>query len=195
MLRAARDQFARVLGTVPKAFRPGNFSASDDTFQALVDAGFTHGSVSQPQRLMPDCKADWRGACRRVHWAGGQSRLVPGDLDFVEVPLTVDPDDTDDWTGTGDLRFEGADAEKIIRGIRKEIKNQIDAQVPLKHLCFFTHNFVQYWEDGEAVELARLKKVLAEVPRVAGEFGLTAKGATLADVREAFVEKCPLNAK
>ncbi len=191
MLRAARDQWAQALGFLPKAFRPGNFSANDDTFHALVDTGFTHGSVSEPERLMPDCKADWRGACRHVRRASAESRLVPGELDFVEVPLTVDPDERDDWTGTGDIRFEGADAEKIIRAAGKEIGSQIDAQAPLKHLCFFTHNFVQYWPDGEPRELARLKEVVAELPRIAGHYGLVVNGAVLRQVREAFVAGCP----
>ena len=59
----------------------------------------------------------------------------------------------------------------------------------LKHLCFFTHNTVQYWPapGGDALEQGRLKEVVARLPAIAGEFGLEIRGGTIDEVRRAFI--------
>lgn len=189
MLSEALAQVGDHLGDRPRAFRGGNFSANDDLFRVLVDLGFSHGSVSQPGRSVPRYKACWKDADPDVHFAHRAFRHVPGDLDFVEVPLTSDRTRTDHWTGVGDVRIEGATAEEIARAVRQEVGRQVGDDVALKHVCILTHNTVNYWSEDPAVKGRRrvLLDALQQIREIASDLGLKVQGATLRDVREAFL--------
>lgn len=190
MLNEAIDQVGDALGDRPRAFRGGNFSANDDTFRVLCDLGFTHGSVSQPGRSVPRFRACWHQANLDVHFAHKAFRLVAGDLNFVEVPLTSDQLRTDHWTGVGDVRVEGATAEEIGKAVRQEVGRQVGDDVPIKHVCILTHNTVNYWSTDEAEKGRRgvLLQALAYIHEIAEDLGLEAKGATIQTVRNAFVD-------
>jgi hypothetical protein len=190
LLSESLSQTADALSFAPLAFRPGNFSANDESFKAIVGAGFTHGSVSQPGRCAPRVKAVWSGAPLTVHRAHPSFRLIPGKLDFVEVPATSDQSRRDHWTGVGDIRFEDADADRIKKALRQEIGQQVSEKAPLNHVCLYTHNFVQYWPDSGGESRSRLgvlKETLAALPEIANDFGLSVKGATTSMVRQAFI--------
>ena len=188
ILDQARNQLADALGFAPMAFRPGNFSANDDTFVALDAVGFLCGSVSQPGRCVPKLRAVWTGATRAVHRAHRAFRLIPGDLDFVEVPLTVGAIPSDHWTGVEDTRFEDREASDVLRAIEATLQWQTENNAQLKHLCFFTHNFVSY-DDNDAAGPSRLpvlRSVLEGIPEVADQFGLEPQGCTVSAAAEAF---------
>jgi peptidoglycan/xylan/chitin deacetylase (PgdA/CDA1 family) len=69
VLGRAMDEFTAGLGERPKFFRPGCFSANDETFRVLVDLGFSGGSVSIPGRIWPERYCVWSGAYPYTHRA------------------------------------------------------------------------------------------------------------------------------
>ena len=189
LLSGALDQAAAGLGQQPRAFRGGNFSANDETYEVLVDLGFTHGSVSQPGRAVTRFRAVWTDACPDVHRAHRAFRMSPGDLDFVEVPLTSDRSVTDHWTGVGDVRIESTTPAAVGKAVRNEVGRQVAEGTPLKHVCLFTHNTVNYWSSAvsEKGKQGVLNASLDEICEAADELGLAPIGSTLSDVREAFL--------
>jgi len=189
ILSEALVQVEDLLGDRPRAFRAGNFSANDETFRILGELGFTHGSVSQPGRSAPQYRACWADADPDVHFAHDAFRLVAGDLDFVEVPLTSDRERTDHWTGVGDVRVEGATPVEIAKAVRQEVGRQVGNDVPVKHVCLLTHNFVNYWSDQaeERGRLGVLTEALDLIDEIADDLGLAVRGSTIGDVRDAFL--------
>jgi hypothetical protein len=199
ILGQARDQWAEAVGWTPAAFRSGNFSANDSTFSVLAALRFKCGSVSQPGRFAPQCKAVWTGAVRGVHRAHKCFRLLEGDLDFVEIPPTVDTTRTDHWTGVGDARLEDWEAPDILNAIADSLKWQQENSTPIKHICLFTHNYVNYSPEDVAVPAVHrnimvgksrrpvVKGVLAALPRLAEPYGLDVKGCTLSQLREHYL--------
>lgn len=191
ILSDALLQVGECLGVRPRSFRGGNFSANDDTFRVLADLDFTHGSVSQPGRSAPRFKACWHNAHLDVHCAHGAFRHVPGDLNFVEVPLTSDQLRTDHWTGVGDVRIENASAQEIAKAVRQEIGRQVGDDVPIKHVCLLTHNFVNYWSEDENEKGRRgvLMETIRLIEEIATDLGLKVQGATTEMVRNAYMGK------
>lgn len=189
LLAAALEQTSEGLGARPYAFRGGNFSANDSTFAVLADLGFTHGSVSQPGRVAPQYRAVWAGADPDVHRAHRTFRLIAGDLDIVEVPLTSDRARTDHWSGVGDVRFETASAPQIVIAVRQEVQRQIATGAPFLHACLMTHNFVDYSSDDLAIDGRRgvLLEAIIAIREYAEEQGLALRGATISEARRAFL--------
>lgn len=187
ILRDARDQWADAIGHMPAAFRPGNCSANDATYGILESLGFTCGSVSIPGRCKASFYAIWTDADRTVHRANHAFRMVAGDLDFVEVPITTDCRVTDHWSGTGDVRFETAEVPAIVAGATDHLQAQVDARSRIKHLCLFTHNSVCY-DPKEAENRANvLLGVMEQLPDIAAQFGLEPEGCTVSGMRTAFL--------
>jgi hypothetical protein len=190
-LLEAKKQWEDALGFSAKCIRPGNFSANDNTFLLLSKTGFTHGSISQPGRNFNNYKANWEGACRNVHRAHKAFRLIEGDLDFIEVPATTGStiNDKVGWGGFGDIRLEGTDIKTITAVIKNDIERQLNEGVKYKHLCFFTHNFANYWNDSSVSGSLRkmIDQLTTMLPEIAVEYGLNLKGATIGKVRETFL--------
>ena len=90
ILTEAIDRWEAVFDEHPRYVRPGVFSANDATYQVLDDIGFLGGSVSTPGRVKPDAAAVWAGAPVDPHRGHAAFRMLPGDLDFVDAPVTVD---------------------------------------------------------------------------------------------------------
>lgn len=90
LLSESAVRWEQALGVRPRYFRPGTFSANDATGEVLARLGFRGGSLSCPGRMFPDLYAVWSGAPPDPHYLHSSFRLMPGDLDFVNVPLTVD---------------------------------------------------------------------------------------------------------
>lgn len=189
LLAEALAQTAEGLGAQPSAFRGGNFSASDETFEVLEDLGFTHGSVSQPGRAVTRFRAVWTDACPDVHRAHRAFRMAPGNLDFVEVPLTSDRERRAHWTGVGDVRIESTTPDEIAVAVRQEVSRQVAEDAPVKHVCFLTHNTVNYWSDQASDREKRgvLTEAIRRIEEIADELSLDVNGATVGEVREAFL--------
>jgi len=181
LLESGRGRVADALGEAPRAFRPGCFSASEDTFSILADLGFTHGSVSLPGRVLPDVSAHWAGAQPFAHRAPG--------TDFLELPTAVDLSEVAGPAGgTGDatqLRLERPGIEEWGPDlIRRHLQAQIDEDWWLKSLVVMTHNTREYGDPDEPARRA-LEAVADAIDEAADEAGLSIVPATLAEVRTA----------
>ncbi|GMU21260.1 MAG: hypothetical protein AMXMBFR13_13530 [Phycisphaerae bacterium] len=173
------------LGVEPKAFRGGNFSASDDTFAVLDALGFRHGSISDPGRDAPQYHAVWKGTVVDPHWAHARDRLKPGQLRFLEVPLTTDPQRRHPNGFPYELRIESGEFERWHRPIIEAALARMEADRPrLRVLSIFTHNYFDY-SNPEAVQSRTLQGYIAYIKQLRRRFRVV--GATLADIRDAFV--------
>lgn len=90
ILAEAIDRWETIFDEHPRYVRPGVFSASDATYRILDDLGFAGGSVSTPGRVKPEAAAVWAGAPVDPHRGHAAFRMLPGELDFVDAPVTVD---------------------------------------------------------------------------------------------------------
>jgi peptidoglycan/xylan/chitin deacetylase (PgdA/CDA1 family) len=147
ILRTGMEIFAGEMGFEPKDFTPGYASANDYTYPALESLGFTHGLVSIPTRNLPQCACVWSGSPLSIHYPHRYNRLLTGNVDFVEIPSTVDVDSRM-WGGAHpqDLRIELVDAKNHWYTIHKNVKRQVLAgeTIPVKHLVACTHNTFDY---------------------------------------------------
>lgn len=171
------------MGKRPRYFRPGTFSANDSTFAVLDELGFLGGSVSIPGRVYPDLNAVWAGATLDPHRGNRSFRQVPGDLDFVNIPLSVDISSQQDRGGRlfyWDLRpdWESADYRAIATNIVSQVKSRAPA-VPVIHMD--THNDNDYGDDADRV-CRNFETVLAEITRACRAAGAEPVGATFADI-------------
>ncbi len=159
ILKEAVSIWQQALGKIPRSFRPGNFSANDSTFKALYTVGFRQGSVSAPEREMAEARAVWRGTYPYAHHAHPAFRLISGDLDFYEVPVTEDWDRRI-WEGASamELRIEMGSAEDHYCTIKKRISDMIEKKIPTKTLVAITHNTFDYKNKVE-----RQREVLEKV--------------------------------
>ncbi len=145
ILSEAMDRFVDAMGASPKAFSPGYFSANDYTFPLLAELGFSHGCMSVPGRVLPECASVWAGAPLDTHYANPNNRLLAGGLDFVNFPATVDPDSLM-WGGKHpqDLRVELVDAKNHWYTIAKAVERQMHNPPPICTIRVTTHNTFEY---------------------------------------------------
>ncbi len=85
----AMQVWESALGSPPSYFRAGYFSASDETPGVLEDLGFAGGSLSNPGRVLPGHHSVWTGAEPYPHRVDRKCRLIEGDSDFINVPVSV----------------------------------------------------------------------------------------------------------
>jgi len=172
LLSQAAELWADALGRRPKSFRPGNFSANDATFRALYEVGFRQGSVSAPERVMPEYKAVWAGTAPYPHHVYPYFRLIPGELDFYEVPVTEDWDQRL-WSGKSamELRVEMAGVEVHKQTIDKRIADMVEKRIPVKAIVAITHNYFEY-DNPDAPKQQTLEGMAAYIWEAAERYGL-----------------------
>lgn len=191
VLRRAADRFAAVMGRPPKSVCVGYHSANDYTYPLLVALGFTHGKASCPTRVLPECASVWAGAPLDAHYAHPYNRLLPGWLDFVELPGTVDPDSRM-WGGRHpqDLRVELVDAKNHWYTVAKAVDRQLRDQPAVKYLEIATHNIFEY---GNPADFRRetLEKMIAHARSILADRGCTLIPATAETIAAAFRAACP----
>ena len=187
MYDAAVQRFADAVGFRPTAFRSGSFSANDMTFPAIVQAGFRCCSSSLPERKMIEYKANWSESVQHVHFAHPSNRLLEGNLDLVEVPLSADPD-TMLWSGLHphDIRVELFDGNNHHLLIEKILVREKTRPVKIKAIVTLTHNIFEYGHIDDPRHITMKKMItdfnkLAEthnvrfVPATIGQIALTYK--------------------
>lgn len=171
------------LGRRPRYFRPGTFSANDSTFPVLAALGFRGGSVSIPGRVYPDLNAVWAGCVPDPHRGHRSFRQLAGDLDFVNIPLSVDLSSTE-RRGTRqfcwDLRPDWlqADYAAIARNIVGQVLAR-DPPVPVVHMV--THNDNDFSDPADRV-CRNFATVLEAIEAACAAHGVAPEGATFADV-------------
>lgn len=183
ILSEATDMWMAGLGKRPRYFRPGTFSANDRTFGVLDTLGFLGGSCSIPGRVYPDLNAVWAGATPDPHRANATFRQLPGDLDFVDIPLSVDLSSHEVRGGRQfcwDLRpdWEKADYRAVATNIVAQVIERNPA-VPVIHMV--THNDNDYADPADRVR-RNFQTVLEQIDAAIRRAGATPQGATFADV-------------
>lgn len=187
------DLFAQHFGYRPLAFTPGYCSANDHTYPALEALGFRHGSVSLPTRNLPQCACVWGSSPQDAHYAHRHNRVLAGDVDFVDVPFTVDVDSRL-WGGAHpqDLRIELVDAKNHWYTLHKSVQRQLalGEKLPVRYLKAFTHNVFDY---GDPRDFRRetLVGVIAAARQICEQAGARLLPATTADIAAAFRARVP----
>jgi len=170
------------LGHRPKYFRPGTFSANDNTFRVLAEMGFVGGSISCPGRMFPELAAVWVGAPLDPHRAHPHFRHLAGDLPFVNVPLSVDGSEAGSGGGhrLRDLRpdYVEADYLRIATNIVSETKRR-DPAVPV--VMIVSHNDNDYTDPNDRVA-KNLRRSLDAVVAATRAAGFEPRGSTIAAV-------------
>ncbi len=143
MISVVKDRWAEAMGFEPKSFCMGYATANDFTYAILDELGFTHGQVGVPGRSIPDTACFWEGFPLDIHYANRYNRMYPGDLDFIDIPYTVDPESRI-WGGKAYLALyiEQVDAKNHWYTINKTVLRQKDDDsIPVKFIRTVTHNF------------------------------------------------------
>ena len=188
ILKEGVDLFADAMGRPPAVFTPGYFSANDHTFPALEALGFTHGTVSMPTRNLPQCACVWGGSPLDIHYPHRYNRSLAGDVDFVDIPPTVDVESRM-WGGAHpqDLRIELVDAKNHWYTIHKNVKRQVEAgsEVPVKYLKALTHNIFDY-SDARDFRRETMLGVVSSVREICERQGCAFVPATAAEIARTY---------
>jgi peptidoglycan/xylan/chitin deacetylase (PgdA/CDA1 family) len=192
MIREAADRFAQVMGCLPKTFCPGYASANDHTFGVLEELGFTHGMVSIPTRQLAQCASLWAGAPLDPHYPHRYNRCLTGDVNFVELPPTVDPDSRM-WGGLHpqDLRVELVDAKNHWYTMHKAVNRQLTKNTPLCQLHALTHNVFDFSEPQNFRRETYLK-MTEGAKHIAEENHLIFESVTLGEMAQNYRALVPL---
>lgn len=194
ILKEGVDAFADAIGRPPTVFTPGYFSANDHTFPALEALGFTHGTVSMPTRNLPQCACVWGSSPLDIHYAHRYNRSLAGDVDFVDIPPTVDVDSRM-WGGAHpqDLRIELVDAKNHWYTIHKNVQRQVEngSGIPVKYLKALTHNIFDY-ANADDFRRETLVGVVSAVREICEQLGCAMVPATAAEIAEAYRTRVPL---
>jgi peptidoglycan/xylan/chitin deacetylase (PgdA/CDA1 family) len=186
--------FGEVLGMRPLSFTPGYYSANDYTFPALEALGFRHGTVSLPTRDLPQCASIWGSAPLDAHYPHRYCRSLCGDVDFVEIPPTVDPS-TRMWGGAHplDLRIELVDAKNHRYTLQKAIQRLLEAgdRIPVKVLKATTHNVFDF-SDPRDFRRETLLGVVQAARELAERAGCRLIPATTAEIAARYRAANPL---
>lgn len=138
VLRLAVERFADAYGRRPLTARTTHFSASDETFAVLADAGFRQSSISSPGRLVPKYHSRWDGAIPGPHFANAADRLAVGSLPLLEIPVTTDPTQRRDGNAP-ELRIEnGTVSEWHAPLVRAQLERQFASGERWPTLVFVT---------------------------------------------------------
>ena len=150
MIESAAERFYDAIGSRPRSFRSGAFSASDATFQVLYELGFRQGSLSIPGRDLPRDAVAWNGAEPDPHYVNPADRLSAGVLPFLELPVTSDPDRFYRRGFPYELCIENSGVEDWHRPLIERSLERLEAdQAPFRTLCLFTNNAPAYHRADE----------------------------------------------
>jgi len=147
ILTLAKADWEQTLGVPLTTFRCGFCSANDYTYPILNDLGVRQSSTAMPGRYLPALAARWTGVHPYPHHTSPKSRLVCGDLELYEVPLTSHPYQwgDDDRTAALDLRPDRELPLDDYRGIiDASVEAMLRADPPVKAIVAITHNTIDY---------------------------------------------------
>lgn len=193
IVREGMDALSQAMGRAPLAFTPGYGSANDHTFPVLESLGLKHGLVSIPTRNLPQCACVWGSSPLEPRYPHRWNRCLCGDVDFVDVPPTVDVESRM-WGGAHplDLRVELVDAKNHWYTIQKNVKRLIAAgdKTPVKHLKAVTHNIFDF-SDARNFRRETLLGIITGARQICEKEGVRLVAATTADIAAAFRATVP----
>ncbi|MBN2296810.1 MAG: polysaccharide deacetylase family protein [Pirellulales bacterium] len=186
MYDMAIRRFTDAVGFRPTSFRTGSFSANDMTFPAVAQVGFRCCSSSLPERRMTKFRANWSGAVPHVHFAHSSNRLLEGDLDLVEVPVTGDPDSML-WSGLHpqDLRVELFDAKNQFFLIDKMLVREKARAAKVRAIVTLTHNIFEYGRVDDFRHVT-MKQMIADFQSLARKHEVRLVPATIGQIADAY---------
>lgn len=192
IIAEAADRFAQVMGRRPGSVCIGYGSANDYTYPLFVELGFRQGHISIPTRVLPECASVWAGAPLDIHYAHPYNRVLPGRLDFVEIPPTIDPDSRL-WGGKHpqDLRVELVDAKNHWYTMAKSVDRQIREDTPVKCIHLITHNTFEYGTPGN-FRRETLVKMLRHAKKIVADKEGVLKAATMESCAREYRTKFPV---
>ena len=192
IIKKFTDQFEQAMGYRPNGICLGYGSCNDYTRPVLVELGYDHGMTQIPGRILPECASVAAGAPTEPYYAHRWNRVLTGDLDFVEIPCTVDPDSRM-WGGKHpqDLRIELVDAKNHYYTILKAVQRQRRDDIPVKTVVASTHNIFGY-DDPHDFRRQTLEGVIAHVKGIAEQHELELIGVTEQEIADAYRAAVPL---
>lgn len=192
IMNEAADRFAQVMGWRPESICIGYASSNDHTFPAMAAEGFRQGMLSIPTRVLPECASVWAGGPLDIHYTNAYNRILPGSLDLVNIPLTIDPDSRM-WGGKHpqDLRIELVDAKNQWYTIAKAVDRQIAEETPVKYLAAGTHNIFDY-SDERDFRRETLIEVIKHARAICDSKGYRYQSTTHKQLANIFRKQCPL---
>ncbi|HET9222127.1 MAG TPA: hypothetical protein VFO07_06470, partial [Roseiflexaceae bacterium] len=164
--------------------RSGAFSANDATFQVLYQLGFRQGSLSVPGRDLPRDAACWTHTEQDAHYVNPSDRLRAGDLPFLELPVTSDPNTFYLQGHPSDLCIENSTVEDWHRPlIEQHLTRMAAAKVAFRALCLYTHSGLAYYQDDDR-HSATIEQLIEYFDTLAEQYELVP--TTLAGAHERF---------
>jgi peptidoglycan/xylan/chitin deacetylase (PgdA/CDA1 family) len=194
ILKDAKDRAESALGFAVGSLCIGYVSTNDHSYAIFEELGFRHGMTSLPTRVLPECASVHAGAPLGIHYANRHNRLLPGDMDYVEIPVTVDPESRL-WGGKHpqDLRVELVDAKNHYYTIKKAIQRQLSERSPLMYLLGFTHNVFDY-SDPRDFRRQTLEGIIAHVKDLCSAQSLELVPSTIGQIAAAYRDVVPAGA-
>ena len=192
LVSVAKKRWTEAMGFEPVCFCMGYASANDYTYGVLEDLGFKYGQVGLPGRRLVETACVWEGEPLDIHYANRYNRLLPGQLDFVDVPHTIDPESYM-WGGKHpqDLRVELVDAKNHWYTAYKSVMRQVnDDSIPVKVLRGVTHNTFDY-SDCENFRRQTLIGMIEGMQTIITDAGYEVVPATVGTIVEEFRKKVP----
>lgn len=193
ILREARQRAEDALGFAVGSLCIGYGSTNDHSYRVFHEQGFRHGMTSIPTRILPECASVHAGAPLGMHYANPHNRVLPGNLDYVEVPVTVDPESRM-WGGKHpqDLRIELVDAKNHFYTMKKSIDRQLAEKPPVIYLLAITHNVFDYSNPHDFRRLT-LNGVLDHAQRLASQYQLQLTATTIGELAGLYRQAVPLS--
>ncbi|MCL6541600.1 MAG: hypothetical protein K6T87_13640 [Roseiflexus sp.] len=146
----AAERFADALGVRPRSFRPCKHSASDATYRLLYELGFRQGSIAQPGFMLPRIGVEWEHVVHHPRYVDAQHHERAGDLPFLDVPVTTDPDQRQITNQPYELRIDAGTFEALHQPvIERAIERMIEDAALFCALCFTSDNRPAYDNDND----------------------------------------------
>ena len=188
----AKARWIKAMGFEPATFCMGYASANDYTYGVIEECGFRNGQVGLPGRRLVETASVWQGEPLYIHYANRYNRLLHGDMDFVDIPHTTDPESYM-WGGKHpqDLRVELVDAKNHWYTIYKNVQWQKDDDsLPIKVIRGVTHNTFDY-SDPSNFRTQTLIGMIESTKKIIERAGFVQKPATLGMISEDFRRVVP----
>jgi len=167
-----------VIGRPCLGYRACYGSANNDTFPICEELGFEWASNSSG-RCRFETYANWSGSWAYPHYASRKSKLIPGDMDLFEIPITrgLHTFFEDDPHKPFDLRVEtppsvlGPNREILRKILEENIIEMYLREVPIRTIVGASHNTNPYG-DRSSYQSCNLKYMLTHTRDLAKEHGL-----------------------